>query len=88
MAKVLKVYAKGNDVAIATGDATSVTITGLAAGTVVATGDYQVAYVDGDQSSDKVDVPGFTVLAANPANPADVKSTATTDGAQVTAGQE
>lgn len=84
MAKVLKIYAKGNDTAIATGDATSVTITGLAAGTVVATGDYQVAYVDGDQSSDKVDVPGFTVLAAAPTSPDDVKSTATTDGAQVT----
>lgn len=88
MAKVLNVYAKGNDTAIATGDATSATITGLTAGTVVATGDYQVAYVDGNQSSDKVDVPGFTVLAANPANPADVKSTATTDGANVTADQE
>lgn len=85
MAKVLKIYAKGNDIPIATGDATSVTITGLAAGTVVATGDYQVAYVDGDQTSDKVDVPGFTVLAAKPAEPADVQSTATTDGVKVSA---
>lgn len=85
MAKVLKIYAKGNDIPIATGDATSVTITGLAAGTVVATGDYQVAYVDGDQSSDKVDVPGFTVLAAAPTNPTDVQSTATTDGVKVSA---
>ncbi|MBS0950704.1 hypothetical protein ABC426_11810 [Lactiplantibacillus plantarum] len=85
MAKVLSIYAKGNDTAIATGDATSATITGLTPGTVVATGDYQVAYVDGDQSSDKVDVPGFTVLTAKPADPADVKSTATTDGAKVSA---
>lgn len=85
MAKVLNIYAKGNDTAIATGDATSVTITGLAAGTVVATGDYQVAYVDGGQSSDKVDVPGFTVLAAKPDDPANVQSTATTDGAKVSA---
>ncbi|MBS0953056.1 hypothetical protein ABC426_17450 [Lactiplantibacillus plantarum] len=85
MAKVLKVYQKGNDKEIATGDATSVAITGLAAGTVVADGDYQVAYVDGDQSSDKVDVPGFTVLAAKPADPKDVKTTATADGASVSA---
>ncbi|WP_187349018.1 hypothetical protein [Lactiplantibacillus plantarum] len=81
MAKVLNAYQKGNETAIATGDATSVAITGLSAGTVVATGDYQVAYVDGSQTSDKVDVPGFTVLAA----PQDVKATATTDGANVTA---
>lgn len=85
MAKVLKVYQKGNTVAIATGNATSVAITGLAAGTVAADGDYQVAYVDGDQSSDKVDVPGFTVLTAKPADPKDVKATATTDGASVSA---
>ncbi|MGA3513271.1 hypothetical protein ACE5SX_17045 [Lactiplantibacillus plantarum] len=72
MAKVLKAYQKGNETAIATGDATSVAITGLAAGTVVATGDYQVAYVDGSQTSDKLDVPGFTVLAAKPADPQNV----------------
>ncbi|TEA96267.1 hypothetical protein DM37_03090 [Lactiplantibacillus plantarum] len=85
MAKVLNVYKKGNETAIATGYATSVAITGLAVGTIVATGDYQVAYVDGSQASDKVDVPGFTVLAAKPANPQDVKAAATTDGASVTA---
>lgn len=85
MAKVLNAYQKGNETAIATGDATSVAITGLSAGTVVATGDYQVAYVDGSQTSDKVDVPGFTVLAAKPADPQDVEATATTDGASVTA---
>ncbi|MCF6161901.1 hypothetical protein [Furfurilactobacillus milii] len=85
MAKVLNVYKKGNETAIATGDANSVAITGLAAGTVVATGDYQVAFVDGYQTSDKVDVPGFTVLIPKPANPQDVKATPTTNGANVTA---
>lgn len=85
MAKVLNVYAKDSNTAIAIGDETSVAITGLAAGTVIATGDYQVAYVDGDQTSSKVDVPGFTVLAAKPADPKDVEATATTDGANVVA---
>lgn len=85
MAKVLKAYKKGSTTAIATGDATSVAITGLAAGTSVAAGDYQVAYTDGDQVSDKMDVPGFTVLAAKPDEPQDVAVAATSDGANVTA---
>lgn len=85
MAKVLKAYKKGSATVIATGDATSVAITGLAAGTSVAAGDYQVAYTDGDQVSDKVDVPGFTVLAVKPDEPQGVAATATSDGANVTA---
>ncbi|MGR3742119.1 hypothetical protein [Companilactobacillus sp. DQM5] len=41
----------------------TVSITGLAAGTKVATGDYKVAYTDGTQTSDSVDVPAFEVPA-------------------------
>lgn len=39
-----------------------VEITGLKGGKVVAKGDYQPAYTDGKNTSDKVDVPSFTVL--------------------------
>lgn len=39
-----------------------VEITGLKGGKVVAKGDYQLAYTDGKNTSDKVDVPSFTVL--------------------------
>lgn len=42
----------------------TVAITGLASGTSVATGDYQAAWSDGINTSDKVDVPGFKVLDA------------------------
>lgn len=42
----------------------TVAITGLASGTSVASGDYQVAWSDGINTSDKVDVPGFKVLDA------------------------
>lgn len=38
-----------------------VTLTGIAAGTQAAAGDYKLAYTDGTQISDKVDVPAFTV---------------------------
>lgn len=38
-----------------------VTLTGIAAGTKVSAGDYQLAYTDGTQISDKVDAPAFTV---------------------------
>lgn len=40
-----------------------VEITGLESGKQVAAGDYQLAYTDGTNTSDKVDVPAFTVLA-------------------------
>ncbi|WCG36317.1 hypothetical protein [Companilactobacillus farciminis] len=62
-------------------------ITGLAGGTVVATGDYQIAFKDSvtGLESDKVDIPGFTVESA-PEQPADVKTAPTDDGAKVTAG--
>lgn len=38
------------------------TITGLAAGTKVAVGDYKASFSDGTNESDKVDVPTFNVL--------------------------
>ncbi|MBF7104615.1 Ig domain-containing protein [Pediococcus pentosaceus] len=41
-----------------------VEITGLEGGKEVAKGDYQLAYTDGANTSDKVDVPAFTVLTA------------------------
>ena len=41
-----------------------VEITGLEGGKEVAKGDYQLAYTDGANTSDKVDVPAFTVLNA------------------------
>lgn len=40
------------------------TITGLAAGTKVAAGDYKASFSDGTTESDKVDVPAFNVLPA------------------------
>lgn len=43
---------------------TTVAITGLDAGTVVADGDYQIVWSDGTNESDKVDVPAFTVNSA------------------------
>lgn len=38
-----------------------VALTGIAAGTKAAAGDYKLAYTDGTQTSDKVDAPAFTV---------------------------
>lgn len=51
---------------VATGDigTKQVEITGLEGGKKVAKGDYQLAYTDGTNTSDKVDVPAFTVLTA------------------------
>lgn len=51
---------------VATGDVGTkqVEITGLEGGKEVAKGDYQLAYTDGTNTSDKVDVPAFTVLTA------------------------
>lgn len=51
---------------ISTGElgAKGVTLTGIAAGTKVATGDYQLAYTDGKNTSDKVDITTFTVANA------------------------
>lgn len=63
----------------------TVAITGLDAGTVVATGDYQVAWSDGTNESDRVDVPGFTVNSAEtkPEAATNVTATPTDDGATI-----
>jgi transglutaminase/protease-like cytokinesis protein 3 len=61
----LVVYKKdGTKVVEGTAGASAATITGLAGGTAVAAGDYQVAFSDGTSESDKVDVPAFSVPAA------------------------
>jgi len=62
-------------------------ITGLAPGTVVADGDYQNTYKDvtTGKESEKSDVKGFTVNAAAPEAPVNESSTATDDGANITA---
>jgi len=65
----------------------SVAVTGLVAGTVVADGDYKITFKDSvtGLESEKVDVKGWTVLSPAPEVPTDVTSTATNDGAAITA---
>ena len=62
--QMLVIYDK-TDKKIVTGDkgASLATLTGLAAGTKVAVGDYKVTFTDGTNESDKVDVPAFEVPA-------------------------
>lgn len=82
------VYDKtGNKVGESEVGVASVAITGLAAGTVVADGDYKVTFKDSvtGLESEKVDAKGWTVLTPAPEAPTDVTSTATTDGATITA---
>lgn len=65
MARTFSLYKKGTAKAIQTGKPSPIVITGLAAGAIVAKGDYQVtATDDGASESGKVDLPGFTVLPA------------------------
>lgn len=61
----LKIYNKAGKL-IVTGEKGkgNAAITGLAAGTKVATGDYKASFSDGTNESDKVDVPTFNVLPA------------------------
>lgn len=61
-------------------------ITGLASGTVVADGDYQITFKDSNTGleSEKVNIPGFTVETA-PAAPSEVKTESTQDGAKISA---
>ncbi|MHB9289688.1 hypothetical protein [Latilactobacillus curvatus] len=63
--QTLKIYNKTGKL-IVTGEKGKGTaaITGLAAGAKVAAGDYQAAFSDGTNESDKVDVPAFNVLPA------------------------
>lgn len=64
----------------------STAITGLAGGTVVADGDYQISFKDSvtGLESAKVDVSGFTV-EVTPAEPSNVKVDPTSDGGKVSA---
>lgn len=85
MAEQLAIYKKDDlDKVVVAGDPTDgIAITSLAAGTVVATGDYQAAKYDSETkkaTTGFVAVPGFTVLAEAPK---DVTSTPTGDGATV-----
>lgn len=70
MALKLNIYAKGDlKTPVATGDDTDgATLTGIAAGTKVAAGDYKATHVDDTgklTESDPVDVPEFTVPAGS-----------------------
>jgi len=63
--QTLKIYNKTGKL-IVTGEKGkgTATITGLAAGTKVAEGDYQASFSDGTNESDKVPVPTFNVLSS------------------------
>lgn len=66
MEKTLKVYQNGEVVGsqVANADeATTVTITGLEAGTTYAKGDFKVAFANDSGESEKADVPEFTTTA-------------------------
>lgn len=66
MEKTLKVYQNGEVVGsqvASTEGATTVTITGLEAGTTYAKGDFQVAFANDSGESEKADVPEFTTTA-------------------------
>lgn len=66
MEKTLKVYSNGEVVGsqVANNDgATTVSITGLEAGTTYAKGDFKVAFANDSGESEKADVPEFTTTA-------------------------
>lgn len=65
--------------------AKTVSITGVAPNTVVAEGDYLLAWSDGTNESDKVSVPSFTVLADKVQSPENVIDSPTTDDSSLTA---
>jgi hypothetical protein len=78
MAYILNIYKGTDDKPSFTGTDIQTAIKGLAAGTVVATGDYRATHTDDtgvEAESNPVDVPGFTVNPAVPAAP-QVKLTA------------
>lgn len=67
MEKTLKVYSNGEVVGtqVANQDgATTVSITGLEAGTTYAKGDFKVAFANDSGESEKIDVPEFTTTAS------------------------
>ncbi|WP_341778600.1 hypothetical protein [Levilactobacillus sp. HBUAS70063] len=87
MALNLTIYKKGESTAAFTGVKTTADITGLAAGTVVATGDYEATNVDPDgllTESGRVPVEGWTVPKQQAPTPANLKVTPTADGATIT----
>lgn len=90
MATKLNVYEKDGKDPVATGtDEEGAAIKGLAAGTVVPDGNYEATHSDdtGEKlESNRVPVPGFTVNKAKEADPDNVTSTPTDDGATVKAG--
>lgn len=64
-AKTFEIYKKADNSKIAGPSASPLAITGLAAGTVVAAGDYYAKDVtEGFLPSDPTDIPTFTVLPA------------------------
>lgn len=79
----LVVYKGADKVATGVMGTKSVTITGLAAGTIVSAGEYQVCFTDGTTESAKVDVPAFTVATPTPEAAANATVTPTNDGAKV-----
>lgn len=89
MAKELVAFKKEDlKTVVATGDDKSVAITGLPEGTVVAAGDYKVAYRDSEgilKDSPLVDVPAFTVAVTVEEAPTNVEADATNSGAAVSA---
>ena len=87
MALSLTLYKKGESTAAFTGIKTTADVTGLAAGTVVATGDYEATNVDPDgmlTESDRTPVEGWTVPKQQAPTPASLKVTPTADGATIT----
>lgn len=87
----MNLYQKGSNTVIASADPTTGDVlTGLAAGTSVTAGDYEVSFVDSEglqDESERVPVPAFEVPAAKTQleAPANVKAVATEDGALITA---
>ncbi|WP_415340897.1 hypothetical protein [Enterococcus faecium] len=60
MPEIFKIYKKDGTKVVE--GASPLTITGIAANTQVAKGDYQATRIVEDQESDKVDIPAFKVL--------------------------
>lgn len=81
----LVVYKGADKVATGVMGTKSVTITGLAAGTIISAGEYQVCFTDGTTESAKVDLPAFTVATLTPEAATDVTATPIDNGAKVAA---
>lgn len=90
----LNVYKKGdlkNVVASGTDTDAKAIVKGLAAGTVVADGDYVATHTDSTGAlteSDPANVPGWTVPKQQAPAPTNLVATPTADGATITAGAQ